>query len=58
MKACVGLEEEKDGISQTTKNKQSDLEEARWPELKIFRHPNNATYIPLKLEIKIFFTKV
>ena len=55
---CVGLEEEKDGIRQTTKSKQSDLEEVHWPELEVFRHPNNATYTPLKIEIKIFSTRV
>ena len=31
----------------------SDLEEVRWPELEVLRHPNNATYTPLKIEIKI-----
>ena len=37
---------------------QSDLEEVRWQELGVFRHPNIATYVPLKIEIKIFSTKV
>ena len=40
------------------KSKQSDLEEIRWPELEVFRHPYNVTYTPLKIEIKIFSTKV
>ena len=26
------------------KEKAENLEEVRWPELEIFRHPNNATY--------------
>ena len=38
--------------------KQSDLEEVRRPELEVFRHPNNVTYTPLKIEIKIFSTKL
>ena len=45
-------------VSLSLKRKQSDLEEVRWPELEIFRHPNNATYTELKIEIKIFSTKV
>ena len=57
MKSCAGLEEEKDGIRQTTKSKQSDLEEVHWPEVKVFRRPNNTTYTPLKIEIKISSTK-
>ena len=40
------------------KSKQNDLEEVRWPELELFRHPNKVTYTPLKIEIKIFSTKV
>ena len=32
--------------------------EVRWPEFEVFRHPNNATYTPLKIEIKIFSTKI
>ena len=38
-------------MSNTVGFKQSDLEEVRWPE-------HNATYTPLKIEIKIFSTKV
>ena len=49
LKACAGLEEEKDRISQTTKSKQSNLEEACWPELEIFRHPSNATNFKSKV---------
>ena len=45
-------------MSNTVGFKQSDLEEVRWPELELFRRPNNATYTPLKIEIKIFSTKV
>ena len=58
MKSLCGLEEEKDGLSQTTTSKQSNLEEVRWPELEVFRHPSDATYTPLKIEIKVFSTKV
>ena len=32
------------------KIKQSDLEEVHWPELEVLRHPNNATYTPLKID--------
>ena len=32
------------------KKNQSDLEEVRCPELEVFRHPNNATYTPLKID--------
>ena len=39
-------------------SKKSDLEEVRWQELGVFRHPNIVTYVPLKIEIKIFSTKV
>ena len=45
----MGLEEEKDRISQTTKSKQSNLEEACWPELEIFRLPSNATNFKSKV---------
>ena len=34
------------------------MEEVRWPELEVFRHPNISTYTPLKNEIKIFSTEV
>ena len=34
------------------------MEEVRWPELEVFRHPNISTYTLLKNEIKIFSTKV
>ena len=34
------------------KSKQSNLEEVCWPELEVFRHPNNATYTPLKMKSK------
>ena len=40
------------------KSKQNDQKEVRWPELEVFRHPNNAAYTPLKIEIKNFSTKV
>ena len=40
------------------KRKQSDLEEVRWSVLEVFGHPNNATYTPLKIDTKIFSTKV
>ena len=33
------------------------FEEVHWPELEVFRRPNNTTYTPLKIEIKISSTK-
>ena len=58
---CVVVKWESDdqaNVVLSLKRKQSNLEEVRWLELEVFRHPNNVTYTPLNIEIKIFSTKV
>ena len=51
-KACAGLEEEKDGIRQTTKSKQSDLEEVLGQNLRYLDTPTMRLILRSKLKSK------